>query len=280
MKLAIGAAAKTDVGLVRTNNEDNFGYDVRHGIFVVCDGMGGQAAGELASKIAVETLLNHFSHDLHDSNAQVFGRSFGEVSERANNLANAIQLANEAIHDAAQRSSELTGMGSTIVAVSVEASGQQYSIGNVGDSRAYLIRNATIQQLTSDHSLVMEQVRRGLITMEEAEQSKLQNVIVRALGTEESVEPDLQDREFAAGDVLLLCSDGLSRYVKDSDLLDVVSHTTDLEKACEELIDSAKAGNSDDNITCMLLRAVEQPWHERLAARFATAGAGTRHTSA
>lgn len=280
MKLAIGAAARTDVGLVRTNNEDNFGYDVRHGIFVVCDGMGGQAAGELASKIAVETLLNHFSRDLHNSNAQVFGRSFSDVSERANGLANAIQLANEAIHDAAQRSAELTGMGSTIVAVCVDGNGQRYSVGNVGDSRAYLIRNETVQQLTSDHSLVMEQVRRGLITLEEAEHSKLQNVIVRALGTEESVEPDLQDREFAAGDVLLLCSDGLSRYVKESDLLAVVSRTTSLEKACEELIESAKAGNSDDNITCLLLRASEQPWHERLAARLAIAGSSTRHSSA
>jgi protein phosphatase len=280
MKLAIGAAAKTDVGLVRTNNEDNFGYDVRRGIFVVCDGMGGQAAGELASKIGVETLLNHFSRDLHDSNAQVFGRNFSEVSERANDLANAIQLANEAIHDAAQRSAELTGMGSTIVAVSVESNGHRYSIGNVGDSRAYLIRNGAIQQLTSDHSLVMEQVRRGLITMEEAEHSKLQNVIVRALGTEESVEPDLQDREFAAEDVLLLCSDGLSRYVKDGEILDVLSRATSLEKACEELVESAKAGNSDDNITCLLLRAVDQPWHERLAARFVSAGSSTRHSSA
>jgi PPM family protein phosphatase len=280
MKLAIGAAAKTDVGLVRTNNEDNFGYDVRHGIFVVCDGTGGQAAGELASKIAVETLLNHFSRDLHDSNAQVFGRSFGEVSERANSLGNAIQLANEAIRDAAQRSSELTGMGSTIVAVSVEGNGQRYSIGNVGGSRAYLIRNGTIQQLTSDHSLVMEQVRRGLITMEEAEHSKLQNVIVRALGTDESVEPDLQDREFAVGDVLLLCTDGLSRYVKESDLVEVVCRSSDLENVCEELIESAKAGNSDDNITCMLLCAAEQPWHDLLAARFTSADSSTWHSSA
>jgi serine/threonine protein phosphatase PrpC len=280
MKLAIGAAAKTDVGLVRTNNEDNFGYDVRRGIFVVCDGMGGQAAGELASKIAVETLLNHFSRDLRDSSSQVFGRNFGEVSERANSLANAIQLANEAIHDAAQRTAELTGMGSTIVAVSVEGKGKQYSIANVGDSRAYLIRGGNIQQLTSDHSLVMEQVRRGLITMEEAEQSKLQNVIVRALGIEESVEPDLQDREFDVGDVLLLCSDGLSRYVKEADLAETVCRSTDLEKACEELIESAKAGGSDDNITCMLLRAAEQPWHERLAARFTSTDGSTRQSSA
>jgi len=277
MKLAINAAAKTDVGLVRTNNEDNFGFDVRHGIFVVCDGMGGQAAGELASKIAVETVLNHFNRDPHDGRAQVFGRGFSEVSERANRLADAIQLANQAIHEAAGRSANLTGMGSTIVAVCAED--RRFSIANVGDSRAYLIRGEAIQQLTSDHSLVMEQVRRGIISIEEAERSKMQNVILRALGTEESVDPDLADHEFVAGDVLLLCSDGLSRYVKDDDVLAVIRRAAELEKACEELIALAKAGGSDDNITCMLLRAVEQPWHERLAGRFAGASSSTQQSS-
>ena len=279
MKLAIGTAAKTDVGLMRTNNEDNFGYDVRHGIFVVCDGMGGQAAGELASKIAVEAVLNHFSHDLHDSRAQIIGRGFSEVSERANRLAHAIQLANQAIHEAAGRRADLKGMGSTIVAVYVEGEGKRYSVANIGDSRAYLIRGETIQQLTSDHSLVMEQVRRGLITMEEAETSRMQNVIVRALGTEDSVEPDLQDREFAGGDVLLLCSDGLSRYAKESDIVEVVCRAMTLEKACEELIELAKAGNSDDNITCLLLRAAEQSWSERVVARLTGGSHSTRQTS-
>ena len=269
MKLAIGAAAKTDVGLVRTNNEDNFGFDVRHGIFVVCDGMGGQAAGELASKIAVETLLNYFMRDLQDSGSRVFGRRFGEVSERANQLAHAIQLANQAIYETAARSPELTGMGSTIVAVCVE--GNHFSIAHVGDSRAYLIRGKALQQLTSDHSLVMEQVRRGMITMEEAEHSKMQNVIIRALGTEESVEPDLADHEFMADDTLLLCSDGLSRYVNEVDIVETVGRAADLETASEELIGLAKAGASDDNITCLLLRALERSWHERMAGRLASA---------
>jgi protein phosphatase len=278
MKLVIGTAAKTDVGLVRANNEDNFGYDVRHGIFAVCDGMGGQAAGELASKIAVETVLDHLSRD-NESGAQIFGRGFSEVSEQANRLAHAIQLANQAIHEAAEQRADLTGMGSTIVAVFVEEQGRQYTIANVGDSRAYLIRGETIQQLTSDHSLVMEQVRRGLITMEEAEQSKMQNVIVRALGTEDSVEPDLQDREFAGGDVLLLCSDGLSRYAKESDIVDVVCLAINLEKACEGLIELAKAGNSDDNITCLLMRAEEQSWSERLVDRLTGGSHSTRQSS-
>lgn len=265
MALVIQVAAKTDVGLVRANNEDNFGYDIHHGIYVVCDGMGGQAAGELASKIAVRTVLNHFSREPHQNTVQVVGRVFGEVSKRANKLANAIQLANQTIHEAAAQNPDRSGMGSTIVAVSVQ--GSQFSIANVGDSRIYLVRGKAIQQLTSDHSLVMEQVRRGIITMEQAELSELQNVIVRALGSEESVEPDLADHEFLAGDVLLLCSDGLSRYVKEDAMLEVVNSASSLEQACDELIALAKTGGSDDNITCLLLRGSEQSWRERLVER-------------
>lgn len=277
MKLAIDVAAKTDVGLVRTNNEDSFGYNTRYGIFVVCDGMGGQAAGGLASQIAVETLLNHFRRSFKDSGSRVLGRRFSEVSERANRLAHAIQLANQAILEVAQRSTNLAGMGSTVVAVCVEAN--HFSIAHVGDSRAYLIRGPAIQQLTSDHSLVMEQVRRGLITMEEAEHSQMQNVIVRALGTEESVEPDLADHEFLADDTMLLCSDGLSRYLKEDDVLEVVRRNTELAKACAELIALSKAGGSDDNITCLLLRGREQSWHKRLTGRFASAVSSLERSS-
>ena len=223
---------------------------------MVCDGMGGRAAGERASQIAVETVLGYFQHDLHGADTQILGKTFESVSQRANALNRAIQLANQAIHEEAARNPIYAGMGSTIVAVLVE--GNLFSLANVGDSRVYVIRGEAIQQLTNDHSLVMEQVRRGLITLEEAENSAIQNVLVRALGSEESVEPDLEDHEFTPGDILLLCSDGLSRYVKESILMEVTRGTADLEQACENLIDAAKSGGSDDNITCLLLRAVEQ----------------------
>ncbi len=270
MKLALQVAGKTDVGLVRTNNEDNFGYDTRHGVFVVCDGMGGQAAGEVASKMAVETVLNYFTRDLHDSGTQVLGRFFGEVSTRANKLANAIQLANQAIRQAAEGRPELAGMGSTIVAVCVE--GDQFSIANVGDSRVYLLHGDDLQQLTNDHSLVMEQVRRGILTLEEAESSKMQNVIIRALGADESVEPDLQDRQFALGDTLLMCSDGLSRFVAESAMTETISRAKTLQMACEELIQLAKDGKSDDNITCLLVRAAQPWWQRRVVVRFGSTG--------
>jgi serine/threonine protein phosphatase PrpC len=265
MNLVVQAAGKTDVGVVRTNNEDNFGFDVRHGIFVVCDGMGGQAAGELASKIAVDTVLGYFRRDPLHTASPVLGRKFEGVSERATGLANAIQLANQAIQEAALHNVEHAGMGSTIVAVRSE--GNLFSIANVGDSRIYLVREGGIQQLTRDHSLVMEQVRRGLLTLEEAENSKMQNVIVRALGSDESVEPDLEDHEFALGDVLLLCSDGMSRYVKEGTMVEVIGRNVALEQACEELIQAAKSAGSDDNVTCLLMRAVEQSWHGRLLGR-------------
>ena len=155
-----------------------------------------------------------------------------------------------------------SGMGSTIVAVCLH--GNFFSIANVGDSRIYLVRGGVIQQLTSDHSLVMEQVRRGLMTVEEAERSEMQNVIVRALGSEDIVEPDLEDHEFAPGDVLLLCTDGMSRYVKEEKMLEVLSGEDSFSEACEALIEAAKAGASDDNITCLLVRAAEQSWGERL----------------
>jgi len=262
MSYVIQAAGMTDIGLVRKNNEDNFGYDLRHGIFVVCDGMGGQQAGELASKIAVDTVLGYY-RERPDTTSDGVAR-FEGVSQRAADLATAIQLANQTIHETGARDVQIAGMGSTIVAVAAE--GNVFSIANVGDSRIYLIRKNEVAQLTQDHSLVMEQVRRGLMTLEEAETSKMQNVIVRALGTDDSVEPDLADHEFSSEDVLLLCSDGLSRYVKEEKMTEAVNQES-LEQACGDLIEAAKAGGSDDNITCLLIRATPSSWKDLFFGR-------------
>jgi serine/threonine protein phosphatase PrpC len=267
MKLTTQAAGKTDVGVVRKNNEDNFGYDNRKGIFVVCDGMGGQAAGEVASKLAVDTVLGYFREPENGRDSEVLGQGFGEVSERANALGTAIQLANKAIRQAGASESGNAGMGCTIVAACVQ--GNLFSIAHVGDSRIYLVRGGAIQQLTADHSLVMEQVRRGMITIEEAETAEMQNVIMRALGSEDSVEPDLADLSFEPNDTLLLCSDGLSRYVKDSAMLELIGRVENLDEACLGLIEAAKGGGSDDNITCVLIHAVEQSWGGRLFGRAA-----------
>lgn len=259
MSWSIQVAGKSDIGCVRTNNEDNFGYDARFGIFVVCDGMGGQAAGEVASKLAIDTVLQYFRDAARSNVFAEHGRSFPDVSPRGNHLASAVQLANNAIYEAASNSSAHAGMGSTIVSVLVDKN--FYSVCHVGDSRVYLVRGNEIKQLTNDHSLVMEQVRRGLMSMEEAERSEMQNIIIRALGSETSVEPDVDDFVALPGDTLLLASDGLTKHVKDSQLLDFVRQSPTLEKAIDGMIQAAKDHGGDDNITVLLVRFVQVPWY-------------------
>lgn len=260
MALAVEVAGKTDVGCVRTNNEDNFGFDSRHGIFVVCDGMGGQAAGEVASKMGVDILLDYFRNHASDAGKQSLNGQDG--SSGAQSLAHAIQLANKTIFQAGQEQNGRNGMGSTIVAALVR--GNSLAIAHVGDSRIYLVRQGTIQQLTQDHSLVMEQVRRGYITLEQAQQSEMQNIILRALGSEEVVEADIEDLVAVSGDILLMASDGLTRYVQDDEILKIVQQPRGLEKACGELVKAARERGGDDNITCLLVRIVNRTWYQNI----------------
>lgn len=263
MSLSIQVAGKTDVGCVRTNNEDNFGYDARHGIFVVCDGMGGAAAGEVASKLAVDTVLTYFRQAAATKRFPKVGEALEDgYSERAKALASSIHLANKAVFEMGKSKASQRGMGSTIVAVLAEKN--FFTVGHVGDSRIYLVRGGEIQQLTNDHSLVMEQVRRGLITREQAEKSEMQNIIIRALGSEDTVKPDVDDLVALPGDVLVLASDGLTKHVKDDWMLGIVTEAHSLDGAVHDLIDSAKAHGGDDNITVVLLKMVELPWYKRL----------------
>ncbi len=244
--------AERDVGCVRTNNEDNFGYDAARGVYVVCDGMGGQAAGEVASQLAVETVLEYFRlYSAAGSFPQV-GEKFDDISLDANALASAVQAAGIRIYSEAQEHPGRLGMGSTIVALLVRDG--KASIAHVGDSRVYLLREGQIRLLTSDHSLVMEQVRRGLMTMEEAERSSMQNIITRALGSEEAAEPDVQDVAVSPGDTFLLATDGLTKLVKEQRLREITSSASSLETACDALVAAARAAGGDDNITCLLVR--------------------------
>lgn len=258
MSLSVEVAGKSDVGCVRQNNEDNFGYDSRYGVYVVCDGMGGQAAGEVASKMAVDAVLTYFREASRSGSFPQVGTPMEGASERANALGSAIQLANAAIYEAAAHHAAHSGMGSTIVGVLVDKG--FYSIGHAGDSRIYRVREGVIEQLTRDHSLVMEQVRRGLLTLEEAQHSEMQNIIIRALGPEEKVQPDLDDQMAQPGDVLLLCSDGLIRHVPDDSILEVVQGTISLQLMADRLIEAARDGGGSDNITVLLLRFEEMSW--------------------
>jgi serine/threonine protein phosphatase PrpC len=252
MTPSVEVAGRTNVGCVRTNNEDAFGYDRACGIYVVCDGMGGQAAGEVASNMALETVLEYFRRYSEKGNYPLIGENFDDISPQANALASAVQAAGIRVFHEALEHPERQGMGTTIVALLVREG--KASIAHVGDSRAYLLRDDQIKLLTVDHSLVMEQVRRGLMTIEEAERSSIQNIITRALGSEDAAEPDVQDVPLSPGDIFLLASDGLTKLVKESELRRITTSASSLEKACEGLIDAARAAGGDDNITCLLVR--------------------------
>jgi serine/threonine protein phosphatase PrpC len=239
-QLRIDVAALTDVGCVRTNNEDGFGYDLATRVFVVCDGMGGMAAGEVASATAVKELVENFSQDA------------GGEATTEDRLYRAILSSNQKVYELAQSSAELHGMGTTLVAACID--GRRLLIGNVGDSRAYFLRGGVCAQITNDHSFLAEQVRKGSMNLEEAKASPLQSVITRAIGTAETVEPDFFGGDLESGDIVLLTSDGLTRYADARTIAMLIFSCTNLADACQALIDRAKSLGAVDNVTCLLLQ--------------------------
>ena len=277
MSLTVEVAGKTDIGCVRKNNEDNLGWDQRIGLYVVCDGMGGAQAGEVASKMAVDLLLDYFRRGSENGDYPDIGEAASDLSPAGRHLASAIQKANQAIFEAGQAQEAQQGMGTTIVALLL----QDYAvtIAHAGDSRIYRLRDGVLEQLTQDHSLVMEQVRRGMITMEQAEKSEMQNIIIRALGSEEKVEPDVQDLIAFRNDVYLLATDGLTKLVKEDAIKQVLEHSRSLDAACEDLIQQAKDKGGDDNITCLLLRVIEEPLYRKLFPFLHGGGASWRNST-
>ena len=249
MSLSLEAAGRSDVGRVRQSNEDHFGYDEQLGIFVVCDGMGGHAAGEVASQIAVESVLAFFREHQPDVKEDVY---LDDAPLGARLLAEAVRQANDAILNYADGHKNTSGMGTTLVAARFCEG--IFSIANVGDSRIYLFREGQLLQLTEDHSLVMEQVRRGMITLDQAKHSSAQNIITRALGTDESTLPDLGEFPAQGGDLLLLTTDGVLRHVDDEEIRGILSQLPSLQAACDTLIDAANEGGGEDNSTCVLVR--------------------------
>jgi PPM family protein phosphatase len=236
------AAAATDRGRKRPSNEDAFGFSVEDGIYVVCDGMGGAAAGEIASSLAVDEVLRLLSDRSHNDHVHL-----PEAAERA------VLAANEAIFSRAQRNRRLTGMGTTLVALTARE--RQVWVLNIGDSRCYRLRKGRLEQLTLDHSLVEEQVRLGRMSHSEALRSPLKNVITRALGTQNLVKPDVFGLEAEPGDLFLLCSDGLTRELSDQSIESMLSQSLPLKELCNFLVDAAKRAGGHDNITCLLVRA-------------------------
>src|SRR5437899_4276135 len=213
--------------------------------------MGGRNAGEVASRLAVEVIQKHIHEARQDENLSFIGEYDRRFSSPTNRLASAIRLANATVHASAKSHPGQEGMGTTVV--SGLLNDQILCIAHVGDSRMYLVRGMTIEPLTADHSLVAEQVRRGLLTEEEAERSPQRNIITRALGIDDTVDVELDEVPLAQGDALLLCSDGLTRGVKPAAILDVVRRERDPQAAAERLVKLANAAGGLDNTTVILV---------------------------
>ncbi|NIS17381.1 MAG: Stp1/IreP family PP2C-type Ser/Thr phosphatase [candidate division Zixibacteria bacterium] len=246
-------AARTDVGLVRELNEDNYKLLKEKKLAVVCDGMGGHAAGEVASEIAVETIAAAIaSPDDFGPPPETLQLAEG-FGEEGRILVHAIRLASRRIFNQAARNKEMRGMGTTVVAA--QTTDEYALIGHVGDSRVYRLRKGNLEQLTVDHSWVNELISSNQLTEEESENFVNKNVITRALGTRETVKVDIRKDRVADGDLYLLCSDGLSGFVSDSDILQTLSRDDfSLDKICKELIERANAGGGEDNITVAVLK--------------------------
>jgi protein phosphatase len=251
LTLTLDFAAATDIGCRRSNNEDSYGYDAEQHLYVVCDGMGGNAAGEVASGMAVRTLIEAFGQLGQHA---VDGSPMSLVENR---LLASIFEANRVVREAGAENPELHSMGTTLVCACLD--GNRVVIGNVGDSRAYLLRNGNCLQITQDHSLLDEEIRNGNMTPEMAAASNLQSVITRAIGVADLVEPDLFAAVLQVNDLLLLASDGLTRYVNPEEIAQAAANGSELTAICQALIDHAKERGGADNITCILLRALEMP---------------------
>ena len=250
MELEFGA--QSDRGCVRENNEDSYRAAPDLNLFILSDGMGGLDCGEVASRLAVDTILEHCRKGQASASFPFTGLRIDGVSELTNRLASAVRVANHAVHSAAQHSAISRPMGATVVAV--QFADERMSLANVGDSRVYRLRGEDFEQLTRDHSFVAEQMRQGRMTAQEADSSKLHNVLIRALGVDPEVEVDASEELVLEGDTVLLCSDGLTRELSDSQISAVLRETEDAQEATERLIDLAKQAGGGDNITAIVLR--------------------------
>ena len=239
-------AARTDVGMIRSGNEDNFTVDATptRGIFIVADGMGGHAAGEVASEMAVKIVQRELS-PVRDLDGE-------DVVQM---VATALKRANRAIHDRTLTETDKQGMGTTVSALLL--AGTRYLIGQVGDSRVYLFRDGGLTQLTKDHSYVQEQVDAGFLTPEQARYHPYSNVITRCVGAGHDVEPDIYRGEAREGDLFLVASDGLTGMVDDRRLAQLLGSRAEPERKVQSLIAEANGRGGLDNITAIIVQVLE-----------------------
>ena len=245
-------AAKTDPGLKRNHNEDYFCLIEDEQLFLVADGMGGHASGEVASKMAADVIREFFARSRDDDATWPY-KMDRALSYLENRLVVAIKHANKKIHEAATRDVRMTGMGTTVVIGQICE--DKFYIAHVGDSRCYRVRDGVVEQMTRDHSL-LEDYKDAKPNMSDEEQRKFphKNVITRALGMREHVQVDVLAHDIQDRDTFLLCSDGLSGMVEDPKLLELVKSAADLETAVASMIEAANAAGGTDNITVLALQ--------------------------
>jgi protein phosphatase len=239
--MRISCAGITDVGVVRSGNEDNFLLDCAQGLFIVADGMGGHAAGEVASEMAVQIVAKELG--------SLRGLQDGEAAVR---MRSAIRKANAAIFDRTLAEHDKRGMGTTTTVMVLFS--RRYMIGQVGDSRAYLLRQGDLLQLTKDHSYVQEQVDAGLLTPEQARTHPYSNVITRCVGANEDVAPDIYVGNLEQGDMILLASDGLTGMLEDRQIADIMDDEEVPEGCVNKMIVEANRRGGLDNITAIVVR--------------------------
>ncbi len=259
------ATVLSDTGKVRQTNEDSCLVDEALGLLIVADGMGGHAAGEVASRLAVDVVREQVARGLQTGKIPAIGVPAPHWSDRTRLLAAAVHLANDVVFRASQERFERRGMGTTIVACLVN--GSRLSVVHVGDSRFYLFRGGKLLTATRDHSLVAEQVAQGLLSSSEAETSESKNILTRALGVAAAVDVDAMEPAVQPGDMALLCTDGLTKMVEDEAIAKILHANGDPLRACQTLVALALDRGGRDNVTVAAGRVKREGIFERLANR-------------
>lgn len=241
----------SDVGVIRSHNEDCFEIDPEHQVFVVADGMGGHSHGEIASRIAVDSIRDFISRT-EDNDSTLPFEMDPALTRQGNRIRAAIRIAHDRVLRAIRQDAALHGMGTTVVGLLLD--GDTISVAHVGDSRAYRVRNGKLELLTQDHTWVNEQVVAGFLSEEQARAHPLKNVVTRALGGDAEVDIDVDEHKVEAGDLFLLCSDGLTTMLTDDEILARVRTPGRLEEICSRLVRDANSRGGYDNVSVVLVR--------------------------
>lgn len=256
-KNIINIEGMTDTGLIRAHNEDSIGNDLSIGLAVLADGMGGHKGGEVASALAVNSILNDLPAELDRCKNLEIDENVSGYSYQSMAIKNVIEKANSIIFKAASKQIQYEGMGTTIVVTMFYDN--RLTVAHVGDSRMYRLRDHALTQITNDHSLLQELIDRGFYTPEEAEKSLNKNLVTRALGIEDTVKIDVTEEIVLANDSYLLCSDGLSDMVDDRRITMIMEeNSSHIETACSELIQQALDNGGHDNVSIIIIEPNKQ----------------------